>query len=140
MDRTQFVTFIRQRGAAVVATRGPDGGPQAALVGVAVTEQAEIVFDTSASSRKYRNIQATPQIALVIGFDDEVTLQCEGPADILTGAERTRCLSAYFDQYPDGRQRAEDPDIVHVRMRPRWGRYSDYRPGSVAIDELRLDD
>ncbi len=44
MDRTELMSFIRQRGLAVVATRGPDGTPQAALVGVAVTDQAEIIF------------------------------------------------------------------------------------------------
>jgi hypothetical protein len=57
----------------------------------------------------------------------------------LIGADHTRCLSAYFEQFPDGRQRAEDPDIVHVRIRPRWVRHSDYRPGSFAIQETRLD-
>ena len=60
MDRSELVTFIRKRGLAVVATRGPDGAPQAALVGVAATDQAEIIFDTSASSRKYRDVQANP--------------------------------------------------------------------------------
>ncbi len=71
MNRPELVTFIRQRGLAVVATRGPDGAPQAALVGVAATDQAEIIFDTSAASRKCRNIQARPEVAVVIGWDDE---------------------------------------------------------------------
>jgi len=139
MDRSELVTFIHKRGLAVVATRGPDGAPQAALVGVAATDQAEIIFDTSASSRRYRNVQANPDVALVVGWDDEVTVQCEGRADILTGVERSRCLRAYFDQYPDGRRRAQDPDIVHVRIRPHWVRYSDYRPDSFANHERRLD-
>jgi hypothetical protein len=94
---------------------------------------------TSASARKYRNIQATPDVAVAIGWDLEVTVQCEGSADILIGADHTRCLSAYFEQFPDGRQRAEDPDIIHVRIRPRWVHQSDYRPGSFAIQETRLD-
>ncbi len=140
MDRPKLVTFLRERGLAVIATRGPDGAPQAALVGVTATDQAEIIFDTSASSRKYANIQARPEVAVVIGWDDEVTVQCEGRADILSGAERTRCLQAYFDQYPDGQQRAQDPDIVHVRIRPHWVRHSDYRPDSFAIHETRLDE
>jgi hypothetical protein len=54
-------------------------------------------------ARKYRNIQAFPRVAVVIGCDDEVTVQCEGTADILTGAERDRCLSTYLKQYPNGR-------------------------------------
>lgn len=140
MDRRQLVTFIRQRSLAVIATRGSDGAPQAALIGVAATDRAEIIFDTSIRSRKYRNIQACPRVAVVIGFDDEVTVQCEGTADILTGTERDRCLSAYVAQYPDGRERAEDPDIAHIRVGPVWLRHSDYRPDSFGIHETRLDD
>lgn len=57
MDRTELVSFIRQRGLAVVATRGPDGTPQAALVGVAVTEMAgAFVTDwgSSCGGRRHR--------------------------------------------------------------------------------------
>lgn len=64
MDRPELVSFVRQRGLAVVATRGLDGAPQAALVGVAATDRAEIDFDTSACSRKYRNIRGDPQVAV----------------------------------------------------------------------------
>lgn len=75
MDRAELVTFIRQRGLAVVATRGPDGVPQAARVGVAATERGEIVFDTSEASRKHANIARDPRAAVVVGWDDEVTVQ-----------------------------------------------------------------
>jgi general stress protein 26 len=119
----------------VIASRGQDGAPQAALIGVAATDQAEIVFDTTRSSRKYRNITADGRVALVIGLDDEVTVQAEGVADLLRGEELRRCTEAYFAQYPDGRQRATDPDIVHFRVRLTWLRYSDYRPDSFAIEE-----
>jgi len=43
------VKFVRQHGLAVVATRGPDGAPEAALVGVAATDELEIVFDTASA-------------------------------------------------------------------------------------------
>jgi pyridoxine/pyridoxamine 5'-phosphate oxidase len=138
MDREQLVEFVRHRGLAVVATRDANGEPQAALVGVAATALGEIVFDTLTSSRKYRNITSHPGVALVIGWDDEVTLQCEGLADLPLGEDLVRCTTAYFDQYPDGRQRAASPDIKHVRVRPRWLRYSDYRPDSFTIEELEL--
>jgi PPOX class probable F420-dependent enzyme len=119
----------------VIATRGPDGAPQAALIGVAVTDHGEIVFDTTRSSRKFRNIAADPRVALVVGLDDEVTVQAEGVADLPHGEELRRCTDAYFDQYPDGRERAKDPDIVHFRVRLTWLRYSDYRSGSFTIEE-----
>jgi PPOX class probable F420-dependent enzyme len=138
MDKEQPVEFVRQRGLAVVATRDAHGKPQAALVGAAATEQGEIVFDTLTSSRKYRNINSHPRVALVIGWDDEVTLQCEGVAELPLGEDLDRCLAAYFEQYPDGRQRAASPDITHVRVRPGWLRYSDYRPASFTIEEFEL--
>jgi hypothetical protein len=53
----------------------------------------------------------------VIGWDNEMTVQCEGTADIPTGTDRDRCLQAYLAQYPDGVERAHDHDIVHVRVR-----------------------
>ena len=138
VDQHQFINFVRQRGLAVIATRGPDGAPQAALVGIAATERGELVFDTTRSSRKYRNLSAFAQVALVIGWDNERTVQCEGTADIPTGADHDRCLQAYLAQYPDGLERAHDPDIVHVRIRPGWLRYSDYRPGSFTVVETTL--
>jgi uncharacterized pyridoxamine 5'-phosphate oxidase family protein len=138
VDQRQFINFVRERGLAVIATRGADGAPQAALIGITATERGELVFDTSRSSRKYRNLSAFAQVALVIGWDNEMTVQCEGIADIPTGADRDRCLQAYFAQYPDGVDRAHDHDIVHVRVRPSWLRYSDYRPGSFAVEETTV--
>jgi general stress protein 26 len=138
VDQQQFINFIRQRGLAVIATRGTDGAPQAALVGITATGRGELVFDTSRSSRKYRNLSAFPQVALVIGWDNEMTVQCEGTADIPTGADHDRCLQAYLAQYPDGVERAHDHDIVHVRVRPSWLRSSDYRPGSFTVEETSL--
>ena len=71
------------------------------------------------------HIERDPHVAVVIGWDDEVTVQLEGTADILCGSDRVRGLAAYFQQYPDGRQRAESPDTGHIRVTPGWLRYSD---------------
>jgi hypothetical protein len=117
VDQQQFISFVRHCGLAVIATRGSDGAPQAALVGITATGRGELVFDTSRSSRKCRNLSSYAQIALVVGWENEMTVQCEGIADIPTGVDRDRCLEAYFAQYPDGVERAHDHDIVHVRVR-----------------------
>jgi hypothetical protein len=138
VNKQQLIDFVRQRGLAVIATCGADGTPQAALVGITATRRGELIFDTSRSSRKYRNLSVFAQVALVIGWDNEMTVQCEGIADIPTGADRDRCLQAYFAQYPDGVERARDHDIVHVRIRPSWLRYSDYRPQSFIVEETTL--
>jgi hypothetical protein len=66
ISSSQFINFVRERGLAVLATRGADGAPQAALVGITATGRGELVFDTSRSSRKYRNLSAFAHVALVV--------------------------------------------------------------------------
>ena len=138
MDRGELIDFVRARGLGVVASRGPDGSPQAALVGIAATDQGELVFDCSRDSRKYANIKRNSAVALVVGWDDEVTVQIEGRADVLSGMDLERCKAAYFNQYPDGQQRAESPEIAHIRVTPRWLRYSDYRPDTFGSSETKF--
>jgi pyridoxine/pyridoxamine 5'-phosphate oxidase len=140
VDRAELVAFVLRRKQAVLATRGPDGAPQASSVSVAVTDQAEIVFDVSIHSREYQNIVAFPQVAMVIGGDEEVTVQCEGAADLLTGEDRDRCLRTYFQQHPNGRERALRPYIAHVRIRPRLLRLADFRTESFGVQEIFLTD
>lgn len=140
MNRAELIEFVRHRGLAVVATRDVDGTPEAALVGIAATDRGELVFDTSVRSRKCVNLQAFPRVAVVIGWDGEVTVQGEGLAEVTTGPGHDRCLSAYLEQHPDGRDRAEDPEIVLVRIRLDWLRHCDYRPESFGIVEGVLDD
>jgi hypothetical protein len=78
MTRAELVAFLRQHRLAVEATVAPDGAPQAAVVGFAVSAELEIVFDTLDSTRKLRNLRADARVALVVGWDQEITAQIEG--------------------------------------------------------------
>ncbi len=138
MDLAELIEFVRARGLGVLASRGPSGSPQAALVGIAATDQGELVFDCSRRSRKYANIERDPSVALVVGWDDEVTVQIEGRAEVLGGEDLERCKAFYFKQYPDGQGRAESPEIVHIRFTPQWLRYSDYRPATFGSSEAHF--
>jgi hypothetical protein len=62
-----IVSFIATQPLGVVATLGPDQQPQAALVGIAVTERYELIFDTVDSSRKLGNLRRDPRVAVVLG-------------------------------------------------------------------------
>ena len=104
------------------------------MVGIAVTPDLEIVFDTLDSSRKCQNLRKRPHIAFVIGWDEEITVQYEGIADEPSGSERDRIREAYFAVYPDGRDRLNWAGITHFRVRPIWARYSDFRPGGGIIE------
>lgn len=138
MDRDALVQFARARGLAVLATTSADGRPQAAVVGIAVTDDGDIVFDTIRTSRKFANLSRQPRVALVIGFDwaDEQTIQLEGTAAEIP--PDSPAVAAYHRQFPTGRERAAWPGIVYVRIRPDWGRYSDYRPETFGTDEISL--
>jgi hypothetical protein len=73
----------------VEASTGPAGGIQAAVIGIAVLDTFEIVFDTIATSRNARNLEVDRRLALVIGGlrGEEQTVQYEGEADRPGGAE-----------------------------------------------------
>jgi general stress protein 26 len=139
MTRDKLVQFLRRYKLAVQASVAPGGAPQAAVVGFAVTDDLEIVFDTVETTRKYRNLRADPRIALVIGWDDEITAQIEGIADLPAGEELARVQASYFVAHPDGRERLSWPGICHLRVRPTWVRYSDFTKTPPYIVEFTAD-
>jgi pyridoxine/pyridoxamine 5'-phosphate oxidase len=136
MTRAELITFLRAQKWAVVASVGAGGEPQAAVVGVAITDELELVFDTLGSTRKAANLARDPRIAVVIGWDDAQSVQLEGVADQPTGAERERLQRAYFDRFPDGPSRLTWPGLTYFRVRPTWARYSDFRGNEPVIVEL----
>jgi pyridoxine/pyridoxamine 5'-phosphate oxidase len=130
--------FLCQHRLAVVATTA-NGSPQAAVVGIAVADTLDIVFDTIGTSRKYQNLRTDPRIAMVVGWDGEQTVQIEGTADLPSGAALEACKKIYFAAWPDGRQRENWPNIAYVCVRPRWVRYSDFGRTPARIEEMRLE-
>ena len=129
LTRAALLTFLRSRRYAVESSLHPDGAPQSAIVGIAVSDDFEIVFDTLRTARKGQNLRRRPDIAFVIGSlegADERTVQFEGSADEPEGTERTRLTELYFRVFPDGRERQQWPGLTYIRATPRWLRYSDY--------------
>ena len=70
MTSGELFSFLRRHRHAVQASVTPSGAPQAALVGVAVTEALELVFDTPGGTRKAANLRLNPRVAFVLGGDD----------------------------------------------------------------------
>lgn len=129
MTEAELLSFLQSQKVCVQASVSAGGAPEAAVVGIVVTDSFEVFFDCTTVSRKVPNLRANPKIALVIGGTvpgDERTVQLEGVADEPTGKELTRLKKAYFKAYPDGRGREKWPDIAYFRVKPTWVRYSDY--------------
>ena len=53
MTVPDLYAFLSQLKLGVLSTIGPDNMPQSALVGIAVSQKPEIVFDTVKTSRKF---------------------------------------------------------------------------------------
>ena len=125
----------------VVSSISKDGTPQSALVGIAVTEELEVIFDTVRSSRKYPNLIERPSCSIVVGWDGEQTVQLEGIATEPTGSVLKRCQEVYFGVWSDGPARMDWPGIAYFVVQPRWVRYSDYDKNPPLIEEIifRID-
>jgi hypothetical protein len=134
VNRSELIAFLRRHRLCIQGSVSSSGGPQAAVVGFAVSDEAEIVFDTIGTSRKMANLRRDPRIAVVVGWDDEQTAQIEGVADEPVGAELQRLKEVYFRVFPDGVERQGWKDITYVRVRPTWVRYSDFRPGGGIVE------
>ena len=138
MTRAQLVRLLREYRLAVVSTVAADGAPQSAVVGCAVSDELEVVVDTLDDTRKAANLRRDARVSAVIGWDREMTAQIEGVADFPDGDELERIRAVYFQAHPDGRDRLAWPGLVHVRIRPRWIRWSDFgqRPPFIFESEV----
>ena len=67
MTESDLHRFLLQCKLGVLGTIGGANMPQSALVGIAVTDNLEIIFDTLKSSRKYPNLIDRPACSFVIG-------------------------------------------------------------------------
>jgi pyridoxine/pyridoxamine 5'-phosphate oxidase len=142
-DRDKLLAFMRQELYAVQASVSVRGAPQAAIVGIVVSDRFEVFFDTLTSSRKAVNLRHNSAAALVIGpaaAGAERTVQLEGAADEPTGTELERLLELYFARFPDGRERQQWPGITYWRVSPTWLRYCDFSVDPPEIIEFTTSD
>src|SRR6185369_13519133 len=78
--KKKLLDFLRENKLMVISTVDSEGNkPEAAVVGFAENENLELIFGTSTTTRKYKNIQGNSMVACVIGWDGRFgTVQYEG--------------------------------------------------------------
>jgi len=138
MTKSDLYAFLSSHKLGVLGSLSPNGAPQSALVGIAVTPDLEIVFDTVKSSRKYRNLMVRGGCSFAIGWGGEATVQYEGDAREPVGDELARYQQVYFKKWPDGPSRLSWPGITYFVVRPRWIRFSDFDQNPPLIQEFRF--
>lgn len=132
MSPQELADFIGACDLAVIGYLSPEGTPQGAVVGFAVTPDLEIVFDTVNSSRKYRELKARPPCSVTMWIG-EITVQYEGIAE---ETDLDRYKEAYFKKLPDGRDRLSWRGITYFVVRPTWIRYTDFNARPPRIEEF----
>lgn len=138
MTRTELQEFIARHKLGVLGTISPEGAPQSSLVGIAVTPDLELVFDTLKSTRKYRNLTSNSACSFAIGWEGEATAQYEGEAREPHSSELARYQAAYFATWTDGPTRLTWPGITYFVVRPTWIRFSDYDRNPPLIEEFKF--
>lgn len=138
MDKAVLFSFMTRARYGVIGSLAADGSPQSALVGVAITPELEIVFDTLKSTRKYANLAARPTCSAVLWWGGEQTVQIDGVAFEPAGAELEHYREAYFSAWPDGRDRLSWAGITHLVVRPCWIRATDYDQAPPLIREFQI--
>jgi hypothetical protein len=138
MDKAILYSVMTKSRYGVISSIESGGTPQSALVGVAITPDLEIVFDTLKTTRKYANLVARPSCSFVLWGNGEQTVQFEGITIEPQGAALDRYREAYFAVWPDGAARLSWPGLVHLVVQPRWIRASDFDQSPPRIEEMRF--
>lgn len=126
MTLEELLVVARKQLYVAVATVGEDGRPQAATMRCAVSDDFELVFGTLRTSRKFANLQRSPEIAVVM-WDPMFSLQIEGRFDVPEGEDGARIKQVFARYFPaDFRDRDARPMHTFFRVAPRWLRYCNF--------------
>lgn len=126
--------FLSRQKLGAISTVHPDGSPEVAIIQVTLGDVLNIVFDSFPGSRKLANIERDNRIAMVIGWDQNITVQIEGRAQPASAEEEQRLKYLHVANCPlEAEFLKQGAQLFTVS--PHWVRYSDFR-GEPVIFEL----
>lgn len=144
--RDAALTFIRSINAGVLATAGHDNLPHATVIHFVCDDTFNIFFVTKKESRKYKAIQAHPQVAFVVGsVEIPRSLQIEGVASEVVhddakqvhATELMNVLATHVPGYvPVGKM---DGELALMWIQPKVVRWSDFSKPAVGIENLQTE-
>lgn len=134
MARADALAFLKRHKVGVVATFAGEYQPHASMVYYTADDDFNIYFLTLMSTRKYKALQAHPQVAFTVSTPDvPQTLQIEGMAtDISLDKEAEKKKEELFAVlnsnpwfYPPA-SKLDPAESVVVWIRPTWIRWADF--------------
>ena len=137
MTKKELIAYISARHFTVISTFGKEY-PQSACIEFG-NDGLTLIFDTNRNSRKYKNILEYPKVSLVIGWENERTVQYEGVATLLgDGPELKRLKDAYFKKSPAAQKWESTAGNAYFKVEPVWIRYTDLNttPWDITVFDL----
>jgi uncharacterized pyridoxamine 5'-phosphate oxidase family protein len=84
ITKKQVLEFLMQNKHAGLSTVTPDGKPEAATIYYGIDRHFNFYFPTGTLSRKFKNLQRNPQVALAVtDVKKLITVQMEGVAEVI---------------------------------------------------------
>jgi hypothetical protein len=77
-------------------------------------------------------------VALVIGWDKGKTVQYEGTAEELSGAELEECIRIHLAKIPSAAKYVGQDEEVFFKVKPRWIKFSDLSRDPWDILEIKF--
>ncbi len=138
MNKEFLFDFINQNKFAVLSTLSKENKPQSACVGIVVTHDLKLIFDTTIDSRKFDNLNTCTNVSFVIGWENGQTIQYEGTALNFDKNDFPELLKIYYDKFPDGLERRNWRNITYFVVTPTWIRFSDFIENIPKIVEMKF--
>lgn len=128
--------FVKKEKLAVLSTVTKNNLPEAAVIEFGEKDNLELIFDTLETNRKYKNLGSNKNVAFVIGWDEDITVQYEGEARELFGEELQEYKEEYFKKNPHAKKWENVPGIKYFKVTPKWVRYSNVSKHPWEIHEI----
>lgn len=128
--KEQILDFLKSQPRMVLSTVSQKGKLVSAVVGFGQTDDFQLVFGTLIQSRKAQNILENENVSIVVGFDHNGTIQYEGLARKLEGAEIDKYAEYHYQKHPKSRQYKDQPGETYFLVEPVWLRFTEvaYEP------------
>jgi pyridoxine/pyridoxamine 5'-phosphate oxidase len=124
-EKKQLIAETLRRHELAVVSSIWEGKPQAAVVVFSIKDDFELIFGTFNTTRKYRNLKANPNTAIVVGWDEGITIQYEGVAEEVALGEFAEYQKIHLAKNPGSEKYANLDGQVYFKIKPRWIRYTD---------------
>lgn len=137
-NKQLVLDFIKSCNLAVLSTVTLESKSESAVLEFGQTDDLELIFDCFGISRKYKNLETNKNVSVVMGWDDNITVQYDGIAKEVFDEEKKKYQKLYWSKNPRAERWADREGIRYFKIVPKWLRYSDLNQKPWRIIELEF--